>query len=139
MATHGEGKAELSTGARGPRLGDSFNLRVGEEARIDEAQLTVRFTKVGRDSRCPKDVTCIQAGEAVVHLALRSDAGERVDLQLEVPPGGESLPASFGDFRITVLELNPQKESGKTIDPPAYVATVRVIRTQENSSAPHGL
>ncbi len=139
MATHGEGKAELSTGARGPRLGDSFNLRVGEEARIDEAQLTVRFTKVGRDSRCPKDVTCIQAGEAVVHLLLLSDAGERAELELEVPPGGESIPAKFGDFRITLLELDPQKESGKPIDSSAYVATVRVARAEPSPNPCNGL
>jgi hypothetical protein len=38
------------------------------------------------------------------------------------------MAASFQAFRITIFELNPQKESGKPIDPATYVATVRVNR-----------
>jgi len=128
MAACGEGEAEPPTAARVSRLGESFTLRVGEAVRVEDADVTVTFKEVASDSRCPKDVTCIQAGEAVVHLAVVSEAGEKAVLELGVPPGGSSMAASFQAFRITIFELNPQKESGKPIDPATYVATVRVNR-----------
>ena len=128
MAACGEGEAEPPTAARVSRLGESFTLRVGEAMRVEDADVTVTFKEVASDSRCPKDVTCIQAGEAVVHLAVVSEAGEKAVLELGVPPGGSSMAASFQAFRITIFELNPQKESGKPIDPATYVATVRVNR-----------
>lgn len=111
---------------RGVRLGESFSLRVGETATLEDARVTVTFQKVLRDSRCPKDVTCIRAGEAVVVLALETEAGQRAVLELEVPPGGGSPAQTFAAFRVTVLELHPQTESTKSIDPSAYVASVRV-------------
>ncbi len=114
---------------RGVRLGESFTLRVGETATVDDAKVTVTFQKVVRDSRCPKDVTCIRAGEAVVVLALETEAGRSAVLELEVPPGGGSHAQTFEAFQVTVLELHPQTESTKSIDPSAYVATVRVSQT----------
>ncbi len=116
--------AELET--RAVRFGESFSLRVGEAARVEDAGITVTFQKVLSDSRCPKDVTCIQAGEAVVLLALDTEGGRSSVLELAVPPGGSSPAATVESFRVTVLGLQPQKESRKPFDPAAYVATLRV-------------
>jgi GWxTD domain-containing protein len=116
--------ARLET--RAVRLGESFRLRVGEAARVEDAGITVTFQKVVSDSRCPKDVTCIQAGEAVVLLALDTEGGRSSVLELAVPPGGSSPAATFESLRIAVVELQPQKESRRPIDPAAYVATLRV-------------
>jgi len=37
-----------------------------------------------------------------------------------------SLDARFRDFRITILELNPQTESGRRIDVSEYEARVKL-------------
>ncbi len=128
MAACVEGEAEPPMAAVEARLGESFTLRMGEAVRVEDADVTVTFKEVVSDSRCPKDVTCIQAGEAVVHLAVGSEAGQSAVLELDVPPEGSSMAASFDTLLITIVELNPQKESGKPIDPSAYVATVKVSR-----------
>jgi len=128
VAACGEGKAEPPKESRAGRLGESLTLGVGESVRVEDVDLTIAFQEVASDSRCPKDVTCIQAGEAVVLLALGTEAGEKAVLELGVPPGGSSIEASFHDIRITIVELIPQKESGKPIDPATYVATVKVSR-----------
>ena len=107
-------------------VGESFTLRIGEAARVEDAEITVSFEEVSSDSRCPKDVNCIQAGEAVVVLALESAAGKKTLVELAVPPGGASLAATFETLRVTVVELQPQTESTKSIDPSSYVATVRL-------------
>ena len=123
LQTNGRGAA---IEPRAVRLGESFSLRVREAAKVEDAGITVTFQKVSSDSRCPKDVTCIQAGEAVVLLALETEGGRSSDLSLAVPPGGSSPAAAFESLRIAVVELQPQKESRKPIDPTAYVATLRV-------------
>lgn len=112
------------------RLGEPFKLGIGDAVRIEDAGVTLVFEKVVNDSRCPKDVTCIRAGEAIVHLSAADDTGAKAVLEIAVPPGGASLAAKFQDFLVTVLELDPQKESRKAIDPSSYVARVKVARTQ---------
>ena len=46
-------------------------LRVGDTVQLDGSGAALTFKAVQRDSRCPKDVRCIRAGEAVVVLELR--------------------------------------------------------------------
>jgi len=125
-ASGNEGKAARPVEPRSVRLGESFSLRVGEAARVEDAEVTVTFQEVSSDSRCPKDVNCIQAGEALVLLALDSEAGRSAVLEFAVPPDGESPASSFEALRVAIVELHPQKESTKPIDPSTYVARVRV-------------
>ncbi|HEY7819160.1 MAG TPA: hypothetical protein VIG29_13130 [Vicinamibacteria bacterium] len=115
---------------QGARLGEAFTLELGTSVRIEEADLTLGFEEVGSDSRCPKDVNCIQAGEALVQLSVAAGAGEKTILEFSVPPGGASPAAKFQDLLVTVLELEPQKESEKSIDPSSYVAKVKVVRSE---------
>ena len=49
----------------------SVELKTGEEAII--GGLVIKFKEVLSDSRCPKEVTCIWAGEAKVLVALYRD------------------------------------------------------------------
>lgn len=109
---------------RSVQLGESFDLKVGESARVDSASVSLTFREVRDDSRCPVDVTCVRAGEAFVFFdARQGDA--RAELVFEVPPeGGDEQ--MFQEYRIRVLELAPPARSGSQIDPQSYVATVRI-------------
>jgi hypothetical protein len=100
---------------------------VGDTVEVEGAELAMTFSEVASDSRCPKDVTCVRAGEAIVHFIVEPAGGEETALEFEVPPGG-GAEESFEDLDIIIVELNPQTESGKRIEPPAYVATVKVER-----------
>ncbi len=124
---HTEGARSMES--RTARLGESFSLPVSESARVEDAEITIAFEEVSSDSRCPKDVNCIQAGEAVILLAVESAAGSKALLEFRVPPGGGGPASTFEAFQVEVLELRPEKESTKSIDPAAYVAIVRVSRT----------
>ena len=77
-----------------------------------------------RDSRCPKDVTCIVAGEAVVVFVARV-GGEESELTFKVPPRSKDAQA-FGRFTIAIVELEPETDSTKKIDASDYVAAVVV-------------
>jgi hypothetical protein len=89
-------------------------LRVGDVVQIDGSSAALTFKAVTRDSRCPKGVRCIRAGEAVVVLELRGGSGETSTLTFDVPPGG-GASKSPGGYRIEI-EIAPRD----------YTATVAV-------------
>jgi hypothetical protein len=107
-------------------LGAPFQLAVGSSARIEDTDLTLRFSEVTGDNRCPKDVNCIVAGEAVVVFEAASGP-ERARLTFEIPPSGGD-DADFAGFRVAITELAPEPESGRPLDPSEYVATVLVVK-----------
>ena len=43
-------------------LGEEFSLSIGQSASIEGEYLEIKFLEVTEDSRCARDVTCIQAG-----------------------------------------------------------------------------
>jgi hypothetical protein len=49
----------------------SLTLKVGEAAQLAGGVLTLTFDEVTGDSRCPKDVDCVWAGEATVVFKVR--------------------------------------------------------------------
>ena len=50
------------------RLEREFKLRPGQQATVKGTKSGITFMNVGEDSRCPKDVTCVWAGNATVRL-----------------------------------------------------------------------
>ncbi len=112
----------LSSGYAG--VEESFSLAVGETKTVEGTDLSLRFAAVTRDSRCPKDVSCIVAGEAVVVFVARL-GGEDSELTFNVPPGGKD-GQSLDRFTISLVELQPETDSTKKIEASDYVATVVV-------------
>ena len=102
-----------------------FTLTVGERASFDTVRLSVEFTRVSGDSRCPADAVCIQGGDAVVHVrVVTSTAGE-----YELHTGDASrATVTHGSFRITLVELQPYPFSSRTISQDEYRATFTVTR-----------
>ena len=111
-------------------LGEEFELRVNEsreiEANPSTGPLTLTFDGVTRDSRCPRDVTCVRAGEAFVHLIARFETGQPTELTLEVPPDGKAS-ARFDVYDINASALEPHPESTRQISPGEYAVTLTVF------------
>lgn len=55
-------------GGLNPALGEKFTLKTGQSAVIEGEDLKIRFDAVESDSRCPSDVVCVRAGEAVIKV-----------------------------------------------------------------------
>ena len=100
-------------------------LRVGDVVQIDGSIAALTFKAVTRDSRCPKGVRCIRAGEAVVVLELREGADETSTLTFDVPPDGGASQSVRG-YRIEILSLDPQAEADVEIAPRDYIATIGI-------------
>lgn len=113
-----------STSAPAPHaasLNQEIQLAPGEQAAYSQQGLSVEFVRVVDDSRCPSDVTCVWAGEIKVQLSTRIKAAEAV--QHEITAG---QPATVGDFRLIVVQVQPEPISTRPISPEEYRVTLRV-------------
>lgn len=101
--------------------GADVTLAPGESVPVSGADLKVRFITVGEDSRCPRDVACMWAGEVKVRLDISE--GMKPIRSVEVTEGGN---AEVGTWRVTVVRVEPQPVSTAKIQPQDYRVTLRV-------------
>jgi hypothetical protein len=111
-------------------LNRPFSLAIGQSGECKEiAGFTVRFDKIASDSRCPKGVECITAGQAEVVLTLAKD-GESTTLTLPfIIPNGTGNATDFKGHTIRVMGVAPMKFKDKVIDPKEYTIVVSVTET----------
>jgi hypothetical protein len=79
------------------RLGEPFDVRIGMRADFD-GEAFFMFDDVPSDSRCPVDVQCVQAGEAVVSLRFNARLGPQ-------PPPGTLRITAVGRLIIDGVEV----------------------------------
>src|SRR5206468_798477 len=97
----------------------------GELVDIGPANATSRFQGVTTDSRCPSDVVCIQAGDAIVRIDVLMSGAPSSTYDLHVRDG---QPVRHRDLTIAVENLSPYPISSRPIAPGEYRATLRVRR-----------
>ncbi|MBW3660910.1 MAG: hypothetical protein KY397_04675 [Gemmatimonadetes bacterium] len=112
--------------ARSVYLGETFELAVGQRARIGESGLVIGFRGVREDSRCPVDVDCVWSGDGAVALgvSIGRSATRTVTLHTDLEPRA----AAVGDLVVRLVALAPEPVSTRRIDPGEYVATLVVER-----------
>lgn len=103
-----------------------FDLSPGQSATVNGGALTISFTGVPEDSRCPVGVQCIWAGNGKVSLVLTDSSGERSSASLNTTL--EPRAIRIGGYEIRLTGLTPDPKQGEPIPPPSYVATLRVVR-----------
>jgi hypothetical protein len=101
--------------------GAEVTLAPGEAVAVKTADLRVRFIAVAEDSRCPRDVTCVWAGE--VRIQLEIQRATQPAARVEMSEGGSTLA---GDFRVSIVRVEPQPMSTERIAPQGYRATLKV-------------
>ena len=106
-----------------------FELSVGEHVRL-ESGLAVTFLEVTGDSRCPRDVTCIHAGEATVLVRVASKEKEIGRFELTALDR-TSASAEFEGYVLHLEELKTYPVSTRTIPPEAYVAVLEIRRSRD--------
>ena len=107
------------------RLGEPFEVRVGQTAYVADTRLSVRVDGVPEDSRCPRDVQCVWAGNARVALDLRN--GEDTDTA-SVNSTLEPRAVTRWEYRIELVEVQPQPIAGQSITQSVYRTRLLVTR-----------
>ena len=109
-----------------PPLNTPFTLEIGQSAVLTEPAVTITFTTVPHDSRCPVDAVCIWEGDAVVALILHVGPpdGDGPDVDAELHTNLEPRSTPWGpNYELRMLDLQPAPR----LHPPpseAYRATL---------------
>lgn len=108
-------------------LGEAAELSPGETAMVEGRNGSFLFLGVTNDSRCPKGVTCISAGEAQISYQIGTGA-----------PKSLSIPGDIRTAQRVVSEevvynikgLTPYPKQGKTTEPEDYrlMVTTSLLR-----------
>ena len=103
-------------------VGREFDIAVGQEAKVEGTSVVIRFRGVTNDSRCPSNVQCVWAGNAVAGFDLRGAGTSDGSLNTTLEPKS----VRYGGYTISLVGLKPIPRSGSTIPELEYVATLRV-------------
>jgi hypothetical protein len=108
------------------------SLPLGGTVRVEGTDLHVTFERVAQDSRCPRNVTCVWAGEATVELRLRDADGSERPIVLVIPGGQAAVQVPGGTLIETVGLSGPPEfvAPGDGLRLPAYVLRLR-LRPEE--------
>jgi hypothetical protein len=112
------------------RLNQNFVLRVGQEVTVADQKLYVKFVSVPEDSRCPKGVNCIWAGNVRVLVQVTKIGSKPARLELNLNPrdfpDGES--AESGNYRIKLVGVEPYPVIDQELTAKDYTVTLKVSK-----------
>ena len=109
------------------KVGQEFLVKVGQQIKIGD-DVRVRFVAVPEDSRCPSDVNCVWAGNAVVTVEFtEGQCTTTLRLNTHQSPQTPENP-KVGPYRVKLVKLDPYPRSTQKISAGDYTATLVVIK-----------
>ena len=99
---------------------NEFELAPGQAAAFAALGLTVRFYSVTNDSRCPRDVQCVWAGNAKVLVTLKRTGG--VAYQSALNSFTDPKSVKDGNETLTLVSVLPETDTRHPITPGEYRA-----------------
>jgi hypothetical protein len=106
---------------RTPAPPQSIELAPGQTTQV--GTLRIKFVAINGDSRCPTDVVCVWAGDAIARIELSEPSGAVVPHDLHTL---HLQPAVYGSFQVELVRLDPAPISTQPIQPQDYRLFVRV-------------
>jgi len=105
-------------------LGQDFKIKYGQELTVKGTGLKVKFESL-EDSRCPKDVTCVWAGDAKIVISVRR--GNARESKIELHTNGQfNLAGNYQHYVIKLIALDPYPRTSAKEKPGDYVATLLI-------------
>ena len=102
-----------------------FTLAPGQTVLVEGTPLRVTFDRVGSDSRCPADVTCVWEGDAVVLVSVRTTDPAPASHELHTA-GRYPGEVEAGAYLLRLVGLAPVPRQDKPTGPADYRATLVV-------------
>lgn len=117
----------LATAVIMPAQVSEHNVEAGKSVYVKGAKLTIKFLEVIEDSRCPRDVNCIWAGNAKVKLLVSK--GKKRSQEVELNTGIEPTTVSVFGYEVSIKELTPYPDTSKpSNDVPAARILVKTTK-----------
>ena len=104
-------------------------LMLNQDVDVDNGgtRVKLRMTDV-KDSRCPSDVVCIRAGEAIVAVLATPLAPGQSDKAATVSLSLPGQPQSAAGAELTLTAVEPYPKASAPTPPAQVVATVSVVK-----------
>ena len=109
-------------------LDEEFTLKNGQQVTIDGQKLTVKFSSVFHDSRCPTSVTCAWAGNGAIVVEVNRKKKKAVQAMLNTLL--EPKQIEYKAYTVRLVALNPYPKTPGEIDPSEYEAVLRVSKRE---------
>ena len=107
------------------RQAENLKIQVNTEKRSPKSKLSIRFVEMVEDSRCPRDVNCVWAGNAKIKIRV-SKNGRSHDLTLNT--NGQDQSAIAEGYSIKLVGLTPEPRSNVRINRNGYVAILDIVK-----------
>lgn len=98
-----------------------FQIKIGEKEIF--GKLSVAIFALLEDSRCPKDVVCIQAGRATAGLNIE-EIGENTPFLSKEVAIGDSV--DFGGYKVTLQDILPYPISTQKTPDDEYIFKIKL-------------
>jgi hypothetical protein len=105
--------------------GKEVKLLVNKQIAISGTKLMVKLIEV-KDTRCPADVNCVWAGNAIVKISIIK--GKSAAKMLELNTGIDPRNVIFEGYEITLGEVTPLPKSSQTVKPNDYFVKISLVR-----------
>ena len=114
-----------TTDKRAP-LDEQFTIKNGQQVTIEGQKLTLKFSSLFQDSRCPSSVTCAWAGNGAIVLEVSRKNKKAVQSMLNTLLNPKQI--QYKGFTIKLVALNPYPKTPGEIDPSEYEAVLIVSK-----------
>jgi hypothetical protein len=107
-------------------VGRTVDLKLGETAVVRGTAITIKFTSVPADSRCPINAVCVWQGDAHIRLDLMNERGPV--RQADLHTGLDPKSVEFAGINITLREVAPSRISTEPTPPRDYSIKLEITR-----------
>jgi hypothetical protein len=114
------------------RRGEELQLlfKEGQDVFLVPDNVTVTFTRMMTDSRCPSDLVCVWPGLAIIRVDVTSQTGHSTQLLMPIPgqvrtPYRRNRMEAEG-YYITLLQLDPYPKHSDEERPTTYEALLAI-------------
>ncbi len=100
---------------------ETVTVALGKRTTADRGRLKIKFLEIVEDSRCPRDATCIWAGNAKIRISISrgTSSPKIIELNTLTEPRNHKL---YG-YEFELRDLHPQKG-----DTGPFTAVISVVR-----------
>lgn len=96
-------------------------VQVGKAATETHSKIKIQFVEMVEDSRCPKGVDCVWAGNAKIKIKVTKGGKSQT---IEINSGVPNKDNTFSGYEFVLRSLTPEPATNIRIDRNGYIAVI---------------
>jgi hypothetical protein len=109
-------------------LNEQFTVKAGHQVVIKGEKLSVQFSSLQNESRCPTGVQCVWEGNAAISIEVSKKRNKPAQAVLNTNTAIQPNELAYKKYRIKLLGLNPYPRIDEKIEAKDYEAVMIVTK-----------